>query len=145
MATTVIQASGMGVLERPRLSALQRYYVRRSHPASLFIEAAGLGWVVYFFWNHLWAEALLVLVFSRLIANVVSFRANIDALVQTGVGQIALLHIQPINWFVQLVGVVALFYGIWTHEAKMILAGLSVLFLGHLIGWHRVDRHFELS
>ena len=145
MATTVIQTSTAGVLERPRLSTLERYYLRRSHPASLFIEAAGLVWVVYYFWNHLWMEALLVLIFSRLIANVVSFRASTEALYQTGLGRIALLHLQPVNWSIQLIGIISTFYGIWTHEGKMILAGLSVVFLGHLIGWHRVDRHFELS
>ena len=145
MATTVIQSGATAVLERPRLTVLQRYYLRRAHPASLFIETAGLVWVVYFFWNHLWVEALLTLVISRLIANVVSFRASTEALMQTALGRIALLHVQPTNWFIQLLGVIGVFYGVWTHEAKVILAGLSVVFLGHLIGWHRVDRHFELS
>jgi hypothetical protein len=145
MATTILSASSKGSLERIRLSALQRYYLRRAHPASLFIDGAALTWIVYYFWNHLWVEALLVLVISRIIANIISFRANVDELAQTGLGKMALLHLQPVNLTVQLIGVVGLFYGLWTHEVKVILAGLSIIFLGHLIGWHRVDRRFDLG
>ncbi len=145
MATTVIQTSVAGVLDRPRLSLVQSYFVRRSHPASLFVEAAGASWIIYFFWNHLWVESLLVLLFSRVIANFIAFRANPEVLAQSSVGRIALLHAQPINMLIQLVGLVGFFYGLWTHEVKVILMGISIVMLGHLVGWHRVDRHFELS
>lgn len=144
MATTVIQASAAGVLDRPRLSVIQRYYLRRAHPASLFVEAAGISWIVYYFWNHLWVEALLVLLFSRVIANIVAFRSNPDDLAQSVLGRIVLLHTQPVNMFVQLVGLVGFFYGVWTHEVKVLLAGISIVMLGHIVGWHRVDRRFEL-
>lgn len=144
MATTVIQASSAGVLDRPHLTALDRYFLRRAHPTSLFVEAAGISWVVHFFWNHLWVEALLVFLFTRIIANIVAFRSNPEALAQSGLGRIALLHAQPVNMLVQLVGGFGFFYGLWTHEVKVILGGISIVMLGHLIGWHRVDRHFEL-
>lgn len=144
MATTIIQTSGtVGTV--PRITGFQRYILRRSHPTSLFIEAAGLLWVVFFLWNHLIVEALLVLVFSRLIANVIAFRSNTDAIAQTVLGRIALLHLQPVNMLVQIVGTLATLYGVWMHEGRIILAGLTAILLGHLIGWARVDRRLELE
>ena len=146
MATTIMQASGMtsSVVERSKITGFQRYILRRSHPASIFIEAIGYIWVIFYLWNQLVVEAILALLFSRLIANIIAFRADTDALAQTSLGRIAMLHLQPFNMLVQLLGVVGLAYGLWSHETRAILAGVSIMLLGHLVGWARVDNRFEL-
>lgn len=146
MATTIIQTSGMtsSASERVKMTGLQRYILRRSHPTSIFIEAVGYIWVAFYLWNHLAVEAILALLFSRLIANVVAFRADTDALAQTSVGRIALLHLQPLNMLVQLAGLVGIVYGLWGRETRTILAGLSIMLLGHLVGWAGVDKRFKL-
>lgn len=147
MATTVIQTTGtMGaVIDRTRLTKFQRYILRRSHPVSLYIETVGYIWAAFYLWNHLILEALLAVVFSRLIANVVAYRANTDALYNTTIGRIALLHIHPVNMTLQALGIVTFGFGLWNHETRVLLAGISLVLLGHLVGWVRVDRRFELQ
>lgn len=148
MATTLIQ-TGVDI-SRPEvrsgsLNGFQRYVVRRSHPASIFIEVAGLIWAFFYLWDRLWVEALMVAIFTRLVANVAVYRVSAEALSQTTLGKIALLHLHPVNILTQSVGLVGTLYGVWVHDTRAILAGISVILLGHLSGWSQVDKRFKIN
>ncbi len=146
MSTTVIKSTAVisgSTFSRTGLSAFERYVVRRAHPSGIFIETAGLMWAVYFLFSHLWVEALMTAILTRLIATAATYRANPDALAETALGKIALLHLHPVNAVVQLAGIAGLAYGVWAHETRVVLAGVTVLLLGHLAGWGQVDKRFE--
>jgi hypothetical protein len=127
-----------------RLGGLERYVLRRAHPVSIFIDTVGLIWFIYYLWMNLWQEAVAVLIFARLCANAATVRAHSDRLSQTILGKIALLHLHPVNLFLQIVGTAVAIDGVWTHRSMVILAALSLILLGHLQGWPQVDRRFEL-
>jgi len=69
---------------------------------------------------------------------------NYAAVATSWLGRVALLHLHPINVTLQSIGAVALIYGLWSHEAQTILAGGSLIFLGHCWGWRDVDERLEL-
>jgi hypothetical protein len=145
MATTVISTSTpVGLLREARATRFQRYVLRRAHPASLFVEMVGFVWFVFYLWNHLLMEAILVVILARVVASVLVFRADTDAIAKTVMGKIALLHLRPINMLTQILGVAIAVYGIWMHDTRVILVGVSAVLLGHLVGWSRVDPRFEL-
>ena len=124
------------------LTAIQRLMVRRFHPTALFIDLAGAIWVFYFFWRHEWVAALLTLALTRAVATASVWKKNPEALSQTTLGKIGLLHLHPVNLLLQLIGVIPLLYGLWHHSGEFILAGVSLIFLGHVFGWEKIDRKF---
>jgi hypothetical protein len=38
-----------------------------------------------------------------------------------------------------MVGFALLLYGLWMHSTIDIMAATSIIFLGHMWGWHRVN------
>jgi hypothetical protein len=63
----------------------------------------------------------------------------VRVLAQTVLGRLGLLHLEGSNLILQVAGLVVLLYGLWSHEVRMLLAGISVILLGHTQGWSRVD------
>jgi len=147
MKSISVQSEGVAFDTRvgtTRFSVLERMVLRRAHPISMMIGAAGAIWAVAFLWQNNWQWALVAIIGSRLAAYVVLRNANLPAIAETPIGKIALLHLHPINLAVQSVGAVIAVYGLWTHSAEAIMAGLSVVFLGHLFGWSKVDSRFSV-
>jgi hypothetical protein len=118
----------------------ERYILRRFHPRAVLLDSVAAIWAVYFVWNHNWVAALAVVVASRLIGTALAWRMDYSTIKETVWGKLALLHIHPANSVIQTLAALALFYGIWIHETITILAGLSVIILGHYFGWAKVMR-----
>lgn len=73
------------------------------------------------------------------------WNADPEKMAETTLGKIALLHLHPFNLITQSIGLVPLVYGIWIHSVETILAGLSLVLLGHIVGWSKVDSKFSTA
>ena len=148
MATTVVRVGSTAsrdVKSSEALDGIERYVIRHAHPISLYFEMVGLIWLVFFLWSHLWKEAVAVYLSARLVGLLAVYRADVRALAQTVLGKIALLHLHGINFFVQRLGSAVALYGVWLHDVRTILIGISFVFLGHIQGWAAVDGRFEIK
>jgi hypothetical protein len=126
-------------------SWLRRYILKRCHPAALFAEVAGFHWFFYFIWQNLWVEAVTSLVLARLLSAAIAWNVCPETMATTFLGKIGLLHLEPFNYLMQFTGFVVLIAGTWSHEAKMIMVGTSMVFLGHICGWGKVAPEFKVS
>lgn len=147
MATSIVRGDVKISGEKAGFAGLglfERYFVRSAHPVSLYFNAIGLLWFLFFFWNHLWAEALLSYVIARLVGTMAVSQIDASSLAQSLIGRLALLQLHGSNFIVQLAGTVVLLYGVWTHETRTVLAGISVILLGHVQGWGRVDPRLKV-
>ena len=148
MATTIVRGGAVissGVPTVQGLSLIERFVVRSSHPVSLYFQAIGLMWFVFFFWNHLWMEAILSYVICRFVGALAVSRTDVASLAQVLLGRLALRHLHGSNFIVQLAGMVVLLYGIWAHETRVVLTGISLILLGHVQGWDRVDSRLKAN
>ena len=135
MATTVVRVGSTvspDVKSAEALDGIERYVIRHSHPISIYFEIVGLIWLVFFLWSHLWTEAVAVYLAARIVGLLAVYGADVRSLVQTVLGKIALLHLHGINFFVQRFGSAVALYGVWLHDVRMILTGVSLVFLGHI-------------
>jgi hypothetical protein len=120
------------------LTFLERVVLRRAHPRMVVFRLVGVIWATYFVWLNNW-QAALVAVFAGGICGYLSVpQMDFKTMAESTLGKIALLHVQPLNLAVQVVGVFPLVYGLWFHDALTILVGISVIALGHLFGWSAV-------
>jgi hypothetical protein len=142
MGTTIVHggtAVSRDFTEVKRLGRVESYVVRSSHPISIYFQVIGSIWFAFYFWNHLWAEAILSYLASRAVGALALARLDVRVLAQTVLGRLGLLHLEGSNLILQVAGLVVLLYGLWSHEVRMLLAGISVILLGHTQGWSRVD------
>lgn len=139
MAQNVMQARTAPTIVEHDFSWPQRYVLRRFHPRSIFVDTVGLIWFTYYFWNHDWKMALSIAIVVRTIAIMSVMSINTDVFSESILGRIALLHLHPLNLAIQLLGTAALLYGVWEHSTEVILTGVSVILLGHIFGWSKVD------
>ncbi len=142
MGTTIVHgitAVSRGVAEVKRLGGVESYVVRNSHPISIYFQVIGSIWFAFYFWNHLWVEAILSYLASRAVGALAVSRLDVKMLAQTLLGRLGLLHLEGSNLVLQLAGLIVLLYGLWSHEVRMLLTGISVILLGHTQGWSRVD------
>ena len=65
-------------------------------------------------------------------------KINYAELAQTTWGKIALLHLHPLNLLVQTTGVVFLVAGLLQQDTLTIMAGVTLIYIGHFYGWSRV-------
>jgi hypothetical protein len=124
------------------MEALKRHVLRKAHPTKIFIDTAAWMWAVYFLWANQWLPAFLIILTASTASYVLVRRTNPERMATSTLGRIALLHLHPANLVVQIASLVPLLYGIWTHSGIYILAGLTLLFLGHVWGWDKVDERF---
>lgn len=113
----------------------ETYMVHRFHPRRIFIDAASLPWVVLCLWRHQLEIAVMVAVASGVIGVLATNRIDAGKFSRTLLGRLALLHLRTANIAIQLAGVVVVSLALWAHSVSGILAGTSLLFLGHLSGW----------
>lgn len=142
MGTTIVHGSAAVSREVARVKhfdRVERYLVRNSHPISIYFQVIGSIWFAFYFWNHLWAEAILSYLASRAIGALAVSRLDVRALAQTLLGRLGLLRLEGSNLVLQMAGLIVLLYGLWSHEVRMLLAGVSVILLGHTQGWSSVD------
>ncbi|MDD4974718.1 MAG: hypothetical protein PHY93_10235 [Bacteriovorax sp.] len=133
---SIFEEAGLNVEYK---SLIDRYFLMRFHPRKIVFDMIGAIWTTYFFWNQNWQAALLNAVVMGGMG--LFFTRNIDPelMSQTTIGKIGLLHKHPINLTLNLIGIIVLLYGLWTHLVVTILIGLSVIILGHFFGWSNVN------
>ena len=129
--------------EQPRpLTAIERAVVRRGHPRAMIVHLVGAIWAFYFLWVHNWIFAVVTVVVSGILGRILTTRMNTTLYARTVFGKLMLVHLNPFNVIVQLVGCAYLLYGVWTHAAVPIMIARSVVLIGHLWGWKRVHDAF---
>jgi hypothetical protein len=127
---------------RAELSKFESYSLKHFHPRSLFIDATSMIWSVYYLWNNNWTLALGFAVLGRIIAYLATYEVDPEKMSQSTWGKIALLHLNPVNLVTQSVGLVLFIYSVWEHSVQLILGSVSLILIGHLKGWRKVDKNF---
>lgn len=106
----------------------------------MFIDLIGMTWFFYFLWSHDWKSAIGAAVVSRAIAFASVLNADPEALATTTLGRVGLLHLNPSNLATQVLGSGIAIYGTWLNQTEIILTGVSLILLGHVFGWSKVDK-----
>ncbi|MFM8268801.1 MAG: hypothetical protein ACKN9V_01320 [Pseudomonadota bacterium] len=130
--------------EPTHLSLLQKYVLLRVHPRRVFLDAVALMWEVYFLWNQNWRAALGIFLVMNTVGLILGRRVNYEAMANTILGRLAILHTQPMNLLLQLSGAAFVVYGLLLRESLTIMAGVSLVFLGHFYGWSRVHSSLKM-
>ena len=121
------------------MTYMERMVIRRGHPKHIIVGIVGFLWFVYFLWQHDWKWALSTAVLSAVVGRLATSGTKDETLASTLLGRIMLLHLHPMNLCVQIAGFALLFYGIWFHSTVYIMVATSIVMLGHMWGWHRVN------
>lgn len=124
------------------MTLLQKAVLRRGHPRRVIVAMVTLIWVLYFLWAHNWVWALTALAVGMVMGTISTMGMHEDQMAQTTLGKILLLHLHPVNMALQGTGVVLLLYTVWAHSGVGVLAAVSLILLGHMRGWHRVNEAF---
>jgi hypothetical protein len=122
----------------PTLNYIQRAILRRGHPRYMIASAVGAIWAFYFLWKHEIIGFLAAILIGTTIGRVSTWALNAEKFARTTLGKIMLLHLRTENILTQSVGAVLLIGAVWMHSIAFILAGTSLIFFGHLAGWHDV-------
>jgi len=130
--------------EPTEFSLVQKYMLLRSHPRRLLLDVVAMTWEMYFLWNQNWRAALGIFLVMNTVGLVLGRKVNYEALASTTLGKIAILHTQPMNLLLQLTGAAFLVYGLLQRETLTIMAGVSLIFVGHFYGWSRVHPALKL-
>ncbi len=121
------------------MTMMERHMLRHAHPRHMIIAVISMIWSTYFFWHHELALALWTVAGGIVLARLATFGMREEEIAQTLLGKILLLHLHPVNIVLQAGGYVLLMYGVWLHDAVMMMAGMSFILLGHMVGWHKVS------
>lgn len=129
------------VMEKPvteRLNLLEKYVLLRSHPRRIFLDVAAVMWEAYFLWNQKWPVALGIFAVMNTVGFLATRRTNTQEMAHTMLGKMALLHLHPLNLLVQLSGLVFVVAGLMQQDPLTIMAGATLILIGHFFGWSRV-------
>jgi hypothetical protein len=121
------------------MSFIQRHMLRHAHPRHLIVGIVTMVWSSYFFWVNDLTTALAILIAGIIIARFVTLGMNEDRVANTLIGKILLLHLHPMNMFLQGIGFLLLMAGLWVHSAMYIMTAVSLILVGHMWGWHKVN------
>lgn len=129
----------------PNMTWVKSYMLKRFHPRKIFFDVVAMMWGVYFLWNQDWQRAVLVAVGVSLIGTLSVLNVDPYKMAKTSLGKMGLLHLHPFNAIVQLVGIVPLIYGTWMHSPEYMLVGASLVLIGHIFGWDKVNSNFTTN
>jgi hypothetical protein len=121
------------------MTFFERSIVRSGHPRRVIVGVITFMWVFYSLWFHLWTWAALALVVGVPLGALATTGMNVEELAQTMLGKILLLHLHPVNVALQAFGFAILLYSFWIHSTMLMLLAISVILLGHMFGWHKVN------
>lgn len=121
---------------------LERHMLKRGHPRRIILDLIGWMWAVYFLWNQSWESAMLSVLGCSYLGYWSVRNVNPDRMAETALGRLALLHLHPANIAIQLAGFALVLWSVWAHQGAGILFGISVLAVGHLFGWEKVNKAF---
>jgi hypothetical protein len=122
------------------MTFFERTMVRQGHPRRIIVGIIGFSWVLYFLWTHNWPWATAVAIGGVVLGRVVTIGMHEEQLAQTTLGRILLLHLHPVNILLQISGFAVLLYAFWIHSSLYILVAVSLILLGHMFGWHKVNQ-----
>lgn len=122
------------------MTFFERSVVRSGHPRRIVVGVITLMWVLYSLWFHLWAWAAVALVVGAAVGALATRGMLVDELAQTVLGKILLLHLHPVNVALQSFGFAVLLYSFWMHSTVLMLLAISLILLGHMFGWHKVNQ-----
>ena len=118
-------------------SLFNRLAINHAHPTKLILDLIGFIWTAYFLWEN---NLMMVIIFGfgfSVLGSFLTLNADTKALAATRFGKYVIARLHPANLSLQLSGYIVSMCGVWTHQGWIILAGLSMVILGHLWGWHR--------
>jgi hypothetical protein len=121
------------------MTLLERAMLRHGHPRRIIVGVISLIWVLYSLWFHNWMWAVVALVAGLALGRIATLGMHEEQLAQTTLGKILLLHLHPLNVVIQLSGFAVLLYSFWIHSSVHILLAVSMILLGHMWGWHKVN------
>jgi len=131
-------------MEPQRFNALQKYILLRSHPRRIFLDAAALMWEVYFLWQGNWQVALGIFGVMNTVGLLAVRKLDYPELAQTTWGKMALLHLNPMNFLLQVTGAAMLVYGLLIQDTLTILTSITLILVGHFYGWSKVHRALKM-
>lgn len=120
----------------------ERIIIRSGHPRRIIVGLVTFIWMLYFLWFHNWLGAGLALIVGVPLSRVVTRGMHEEQLAQTTFGKILLLYLHPVNVIVQSIGFGVLLCSVWIHSGLNIALGVSMILLGHMLGWHKVNQGF---
>jgi hypothetical protein len=121
------------------MSYFEREMLHHAHPKEIILRIVGAIWGLYFLWLHNWVGMLAIIVAGEILGRFLSRGMNEESMAQTTWGKIMLIHLHPVNLLVQIAGGAVLIYGFWMHSAIYIMAAMSIILIGHMWGWHKVN------
>ena len=120
---------------RARLNPLQRFVADHADPMKLILDALALIWAAYFLWYQDALSALLSVAFFGGLGMIATWKLEQDKLIYSSFGKFWLTMANPVNMTFQALGYLGVMYGFWQHASAMILAGVTLVLIGHLFGW----------
>ena len=121
------------------MTSLERAMLRHGHPRRIIVGIISLVWGLYSLWFHNWIWAVVALVVGLGLGRIATLGMHEEQLAQTTLGKLLLLHLHPVNVLLQFAGFAVLSYGCWIHSGVYILLSVSMILLGHMWGWHKVN------
>lgn len=118
----------------------ERIIIRNGHPRRIIVGSIALIWTLYFLWFHNWVGAAIALIVGGPLSRFATQRMHEEQLAQTTFGKILLLHLHPANVIGQSIGFATLLCSVWIHSGRSIALGVSIILLGHMWGWHKVNQ-----
>ena len=142
MTTRTLDTS-MTETKLKHLTWMQNYALKKAHPSNLFVESIGAIWATYYLYQHNWQLAVISILLMKVLGFMLVKDINPHKMAETTLGKIALLHLHPWNIINQTIGFAMSVYAVWQHSVEGILVGVSIILLGHIMGWSRVDSSFS--
>lgn len=118
-----------------KFSFMQRWALIYAHPRKVILNLVVAMWIIYFLWNRSWQPAVFAFLASGMLGIISAWYADIEALSKTTIGKVALMHLEPLNFLVQSVGIIAIVYGLWNHGIDYIMVGISIMALTVVLSW----------
>ncbi|GEM_PF-6455526 len=117
---------------------MERMILTYAHPARLIGKLLGAIWLLYYIWHHRLILGIFVATVLTLLGLFFSWNYTPSKFRKTHFGKLILLHLNPLNYALHVVGFIVLAYGMWLHYSFPILLGVSIMMLGHIRGYRIV-------
>ena len=127
------------------LALFDRYLLMRAHPRRIVFDIVGAIWATFFLWNNNLYSAILVFLVMSVLGIYFVRKIDPELMSQTTLGKMGLIHKNPINLILNVIGIIPTLYGLWMHDVILILTGLSMIILGHFFGWSKVNSKFRMT
>lgn len=122
---------------------IQKYKLKKSHPIGIIFDAITAMWVTYCVWNYPWPWAIMIFTLGKIISFFAVIDVDVHEMSETYLGKVGLINIHPTNFSLQALGALISYFGLWLHSAEYFFAGLSILLIGHMIGWTKVNSRYS--